>query len=658
MIRDQRLEPKVGSKPSLEKPWKQKRKLGQSGQVFEEVEIFEGKPVAPSPSFLESTSAEDGYIRIICMDESNFLVPRKVVDSFKCIDVILHSEVSFKERLENVIRFPDMSSQVMETVLRFVFIDHLNKLKAEKYWGSQTPRLVFQFEVPPTQVMDIIHAAHFLGVQHLLSVAAAMVAHNLKDLQELSSLPPDLAWCIAEQLSAQDLFLAEERPDFVALNLDTETLWEKHCKNQLQEDIVPIADASAYPPYNVWDVNHGPPPTSWKSLYIATYLQQLADRQNGGDTERFIMEVSEKGQHAHCHSVRPIFWEWVVQGDANFFVTYISCFKNILKLSLSKLPLGKLSQSVGFSSSKLGILLDSLPLLQFLDVSDAGIGAEAAVSLSMGLKQHKRIQVLCLGHNNIETLGFSALVRALPCTRTLKVLDARENGIGAWVVLEVVEALTEAALEDLILEGNFKFINKLVRSSVPPISPVTSCMHEELDEFGEFSNFEVSMKDLIMSGLPKALKSLQYAKCELDDVRIKVLVKSLSCLSWIQKLDLSGNKITSEGATSVFLWLQENETLLELNLSNNYITDSCSTTLSRVISNHSSLEKLSLMENYSYGESNLHEVLTAATDRGMKLQSAYSRNFTLDLRRTEIAHLTQARIQRQRGFYTYVNLLL
>lgn len=442
----------MGTKPSSGKPWKQKKKLVQSEQLYQEVEIFEGKPVIPSASLLELTSVEDGYIRIICMDECSFLVPRKVVDSFKCIDVILHGEVSFKERLENVIRFPDMSSEVMETVLRFVFTDYLNMLKAEKYWGSQTPRLVFQFEVIPTQVMDVIHAAHFLGVKHLLSVAATMVAHNLKDVQDLSSLPPDLAWCIAEQLSAQDLFLAEERSDFLALNLDSETLWEKHCKNHLQEDIVPVSEPSVYPPYNAWDVHHGPPPTSWKSLYITHYLQQLADRQTGGDTERFIMEVSEKGQHAHHHTVRPIFWEWVVQGDANFFATYISSFKNIIKLSLSRLPLGKLSNSDVLPSSKLGDLLDSLPLLQFLDISDAGIGAEATVSLSVGLKEHKRLQVLYLGYNNIETLGFSALVGALPFVRTLKVLDVRENGIGAWVVLEVVEALQEASLEELILE--------------------------------------------------------------------------------------------------------------------------------------------------------------------------------------------------------------
>lgn len=37
--------------------------------------------------------------------------------------------------------------QVMESVLRFVFIEHLNNVKSAKYWGPDAPRLVFQFEV-------------------------------------------------------------------------------------------------------------------------------------------------------------------------------------------------------------------------------------------------------------------------------------------------------------------------------------------------------------------------------------------------------------------------------------------------------------------------------------------------------------------------------
>ena len=65
---------------------------------------------------------------------------------------------------------------------------------------------------------------------------------------------------------------------------ETDVLWEQHCKKFLQEDIVipVLPTTTSYPLYDKWDNSEGPPPTSWKSLYIAQELQQLADRQDGG----------------------------------------------------------------------------------------------------------------------------------------------------------------------------------------------------------------------------------------------------------------------------------------------------------------------------------------------------------------------------------------
>ncbi|KAH6557862.1 hypothetical protein KP509_1Z089500 [Ceratopteris richardii] len=367
-----------------------------------------------------------------------------------------------------------------------------------------------------------------------------------------------------------------------------------------------------------------------------------------------MVEVSEKGKHAYCHTVHPIFWEWVIQEDTKFFVSYISFFKNILKLSLSGLPLGKLFKD-DVLSSPFSSFFQSLPLLQYLNISEAGLGPEAAVLLSTGLKEHKCIQVLNISYNSIETQGFSALTQVLPSVRTLKVLDLCENGIGASVDVKVVEALKEAALEEFILEGNFRSIKNVSDSSAAHMPTRIMNRFHDHDNNIEVMVYEPLLKQLVMNGLPKYLRVLNYARCELDDARAKVLVRSLSSLPCIQKLNLAGNKLTSEGATSVLLWLQENTTLQELNLSDNYITESCSPILCSTISSHPCLEKLSLMGNFTYGEENLHEVLRAASDRGMKLQP---KNFTLNLRLTGIAHLAEVRIQRQRNVYTGVELLI
>eukprot|EP00249_Psilotum_nudum_P011659 c23305_g4_i1 orf=653-2626(+) len=643
-----------------EKPWKQKRSTLVNGGLFRDVEVFEGKPAARTPFSLDVTPVESGYTTIICANESKFLVPSKVVDSFDCVDVLLHGDGTFKERLENIIRFPDMRPEVMETVLRFGFIEHVNTLKAEKYWGSECPRLVFQFEVSPGQAMDLIHAAHFLGIRTLLSIAARMVADNLKDVSDLSSLPGDLGWCIAEQFSAEQLFDAEERHDFQVLNLDTNILWEKHSKQLLQGDIVkPVSVTNTYPSYYTWDASEGPPPTSWKSLYIATYLQQLADRQDGGENSSFMAEVSRKGKHSYSHTIRPLFWDWVLRGQGSVSLPmYTSLFTNLLYLRLSKLPLGIPFEDEIAPCIKIGDVLHGLPLLQCLDASETGLTAEAAVNLSAALQSHERIQVLRLAYNAIMTRGFSAIIQVLPSVRTLKLLDVRENEIGAPVLQHVVESLQMSALEVLLLEGNFQSVEEISTSGVVQSQSSATGNFIENMLTHSTSDFAIFLKVHLLSGMPHSIKHLYLSRCELTDCRTATLANALASLNFIQVLDLGDNKITSEGAAAILFWLQRNESLVELSLANNKITDSCSLQLSRVLCNHKCIEKLSLMGNYSYGEDNLHEVLSAAVVRGFALHLAKLSTFTLDLRSTDISYLTRGRILHQIDKYSNVLLLI
>ena len=74
-------------------------------------------------------------------------------------------------------------------------------------------------------------------------------------------------------------------------------------------------------------------------------------------------------------------------------------------------------------------------------------------------------------------------------------------------------------------------MNIVPQTSDPPISPST--IHEDLGSLA-VDKFKPTIKDLIMNGLPNGLKHLQCAKCELNDVRTKVLVTRLKCLTQIQ----------------------------------------------------------------------------------------------------------------------------
>ncbi|XP_073389153.1 uncharacterized protein [Physcomitrium patens] len=596
------------------KPWKVKKpwELFRAVSPANDIEIYESKAVSVASQDFEVTPPETGYLCIRCQGDEEFYIPSHVVDCFQCVDIILHGDAIFKENLEKMIRFPDIRAEIMEAVLRFVFIEHLNNVKYAKYWGPDAPRLVFQFEVEPDQVMDLIQASHFLGIKSLLNVAATMVAHHLADIPDVSSMLPDLAWCVAELLTAQQLFDAEQRPDFLSLNLETSVLWERHCKRLQVEDLVQPVSASNYPSYDTWDFSEGPPPTSWKSLYVTHVLQQLADRQDGEKLDDFFAEVALKGKFACRHTIRGMMWDWVLNVPKSLpLASYVSLFPNIFSLVLVKLPLGKELADGTLPCMSLGDILSHLPHLQHLDVSESGVTADAAVSLSKGLKSHARLQVLRIAYNSIQTRGFSAIAMCFPTVRTLKLFDVRGNGIQLSLAQEVVAALEQSSVKELLLAGNPTSFGiqmpHFQRSGQTHTISIRSTDFYQMNDVAEEveSGPAFILQSYLWSSLPKHLKKLQLAECQVSDSQIGILVRALHGHETIEGLELNDNRITSTGACAIFTWLQGNLSLRELLLGNNNITDSSSTDLIKALGTHPRLEKVSLRGNYSYGEDNL-----------------------------------------------------
>ncbi|CAM6100307.1 unnamed protein product [Calypogeia fissa] len=650
---------------NVRKPWKEKKRTAQNKAAMDQIEIFEGKGVVSDPFLSEITPPDKGYLKVMCKDDCEFLVPLKVVESFQCVDLSLHDDAIFNEKVEDVLRFPDIQPEIMEYVLRFVFMEHLNKLKAAQYWGANAPRVVFQFEVNPLHVMDLIHVANFLGIQDLLDVTATMVARRLQDVPDLSSMPVDLAWCVAKQFTAQELFEAEEREDFLSLSLGTDVLWEKHCNKFLIEDIVrPVAPSESPPSFHTWGFSEGPPPTSWKSLFISLHLQQLADRQDGSANESFFEELQQKGKYAHSHTIRPLFYEWVLRAPASLPLrSYLALFPDLTSLHLVKLPLGSPLPDGEIPFLVLGEILKKYPQLQILDLCETGFTTEAAILLSQSLQSHPRLQVLRLAYNTIGSEGFVAIAKALPHVRTLKYLDVRDNGIASATTEDAVIALQSSALEVLMLEGNLKFSRRSYYSlSVGKIFSTTSepqQIHCESSQSQESLPKSFVLVVPLLSGFPPDLQKLQLTQCDLEDSDISKLVVALSQHNTIQRLELGDNNITAIGATSIFEWLQGNDSLLELNLSNNKIEDSCSDLLLRTIQSHSKLQKLSLSANYFYGEENLPQIVNAGVERGEALVSKCGLRFVLNLRATSISvHARDSILLRSAEWTNKLHLLM
>jgi hypothetical protein len=71
-------------------------------------------------------------------------------------------------------------------------------------------RRVFCFEIPPHEVMDLLMAAHFLGISSLQERACQMVADNALAVSSFEGLPDEVVHQILEHVTPQQLLTVEK----------------------------------------------------------------------------------------------------------------------------------------------------------------------------------------------------------------------------------------------------------------------------------------------------------------------------------------------------------------------------------------------------------------------------------------------------------------
>ncbi|CAM6119892.1 unnamed protein product [Calypogeia fissa] len=76
----------------VQKPWKEKKRTAQNTAAMDQIEIFEGVGAVSDPFLSEITPPDKGYLKVVCKSDCEFLVPLKVVESFQCVDLSLHSD--------------------------------------------------------------------------------------------------------------------------------------------------------------------------------------------------------------------------------------------------------------------------------------------------------------------------------------------------------------------------------------------------------------------------------------------------------------------------------------------------------------------------------------------------------------------------------------
>ena len=217
------------------------------------------------------------------------------------------------------------------------------------------------------------------------------------------------------------------------------------------------------------------------------------------------------------------------------------------------------------------------------------IGNAGAQALAKALKNNQTLQVLLLSQNEIGNEGAKALAKALESNTSLKTLDLTNNPIGN----EGLEALANAYL-----------INRNLQILKIP-KPTYNCFKYYFPEDEKF--FETSSNKVGERGKRTIERMEKYQPVkplinaisdeeEKETIR-KVIEKLLNDDLVLIRVDLSGKRISDEGAKALAKALESNMTLKTLDLKNNPIGDEGVKTLAKAYVKNRNLQILEIASN-------------------------------------------------------------
>eukprot|EP00434_Breviolum_minutum_P038592 symbB.v1.2.034241.t1/scaffold4388.1/size41845/1 len=259
--------------------------------------------------------------------------------------------------------------------------------------------------------------------------------------------------------------------------------------------------------------------------------------------------------------------------------------RELARLSRGERPLRFKLTSLSFSSlaschtTALGHALPTACTLQRLTLEECRINAEAVQLWATNLSQLKELEVLNLGHNQLEYRGLEILVEALKSNTKLNELILTDNLLGPKAGQLLAELLLQlASLQNLNLSENF-----LQEDG-------SALMAEVLRSGGRAKvdlTLDLSSNDLRVAGAKAmasllemdTVRSLELASNRLHDFGIKALSQPLRRIRGLLFLGLGENNISDEGVEALVSSLQVNDTLKTLELDYNAISEDLVKTL-------------------------------------------------------------------------------
>ena len=227
--------------------------------------------------------------------------------------------------------------------------------------------------------------------------------------------------------------------------------------------------------------------------------------------------------------------------------------------------------------------------LQKLSITGNKISDNGAITFSECFKSNTTLIDLNMSGNNISCNEASAIAEVLKVNDTLQKLDISHNEIcndGAIAISECLK--TNSTLVDLDVSWNY-ITCKGARA-----------FGEALEENDALQKLDISgnrISDVGAMALSECLEAnstLIELKMSRNNISCKAADNNFYVNNALQKLDVSSNKISDDGAMALSECLKVNTTLIELKMSGNNITLKILSAIARYIEVNSTLQKLDI----------------------------------------------------------------
>ena len=235
--------------------------------------------------------------------------------------------------------------------------------------------------------------------------------------------------------------------------------------------------------------------------------------------------------------------------------------------------------------------LSNITTLTELDLSGNGMSEEVADFLASAIASNSSLEDLRLSDNRLTTSGIVTIAKSLSIVSTLKYLSVQSNLISEEAADSIASVIkSNTGIEQLYLGGN-----KLQAGALKIVKALKELSLKVLD-LDNNNTSGIITDDLAAAIDHNKLQKLWIANNYLRSCAITIL-QSLSKITTLTELDLSGNGMSEEVADFLASAIASNSSLEDLRLNDNRLTTSGIVTIAKSLSNISTLKYLSVISN-------------------------------------------------------------